>query len=62
MLKIKVDRLFFKLKRLDSVFAHCQAELGAPAVNNKSNRGAWQILQHLFRAVGGSFNYPKYEM
>ena len=62
MLKIKVDRLFFKLKRLDSVFAHCQAELGAPAVNNKLNRGAWQILQHLFRAVGGSFNYPKYEM
>ena len=60
MLKIKVDRLFFKLKRLDGVFAHCQAEL-APAVNNKSNRGAWQI-QHLFCAVGGSFNYPKYAM
>ena len=62
MLKIKVDRLFFKLKRLDSVFTHCQAELGAPAVNNKSNRGAWQILQHFFCAVGGSFNYPKYAM
>lgn len=62
MLKIKVDGLFVKLKRLNSVFAHRQAESGAPAVNNKSNRGAWHILQLLFWAVGGNFNYSKYEM
>ena len=62
MKKVKSTGFFVQTKRFGGVFAHHQAELGVPAVNNKSNRGVRQMLQLIFRAVVSSFNYPKYEM